>query len=283
MICEYIIGNNDIGFPELIPIRESNMEREEMDGDLIENLLFLRDFTKMDIRDVETAYVMALDYLYRPLGILQLSIGDYKSCMIYSRATATFLLLSGARRFIVIHNHPSGQLKASDADVANKLMIESMANLLEIEFEGSFIITRDGWKKVGTEAYDYWDYGDEDEEEDVGDQQLSEYEDPLLDQLLLRMVKDLEDTRDIYYGYSYVRTIRNILVGKDGAVIAPFFKGKTYYGVCDTLELATVEKILDGLVSQNQLSVIYIRRGKLYCTNDYYASTARKSVITNGE
>ena len=42
--------------------------------------------------------------------------------------------------------------------------------------------------------------------------------------LIIRMVKDLEDTRDMYYGYSYVRTIRNILVGKEGALIAPLFK-----------------------------------------------------------
>ena len=92
-----------------------------------------------------------------------------------------------------------------------------------------------------------------------------------INELLLRMVKDLEDTREMYCGYSYVRTMRNILVGKDGAAIAPFFKGKPYYGIYDTLELAAVEKMLDGLVSRNQLSVIYTGRGKLYCTNEYYA------------
>ena len=91
-----------------------------------------------------------------------------------------------------------------------------------------------------------------------------------LEELLMRMVKDLEDTREIYCGYSYVRTMRNILVGKEDAVIAPFFKGKPYYGIFETLELVAVEKLMDRLVSRNQLSIIYTARGKLYCTN-YYA------------
>ena len=48
--------------------------------------------------------------------------------------------------------------------------------------------------------------------------------------VLIKMVKDLEDTREIYHGYSYVRTMRNILTGKRSATIAPWFQGKEYYG-----------------------------------------------------
>ena len=156
MVCEYIICNNDDGFPELVPIRESNMDREEMDGNIMENILFLRDFTKLDIRDVETSYVMALDYIYRPLGILQLSIGDYKSCMIYSRPIATFLLLIGAKRFFVVHNHPDGRLEASTNDITNKDMIGSMSNLLEFEFNGSYIVTKDGFINIETDEQVIW-------------------------------------------------------------------------------------------------------------------------------
>lgn len=45
-----------------------------------------------------------------------------------------------------------------------------------------------------------------------------------VNELLIAMVKDLEDTREIYHGYSYVRTMRNILIGKEDAAIAPNFK-----------------------------------------------------------
>ncbi len=86
--------------------------------------------------------------------------------------------------------------------------------------------------------------------------------------LLIRLVKDLEDTRSEYKGYSYVRTIRNILIGKEDAAIAPFFKGKPYYGQFETLTLERVEQMMDSLVSSYQLDVIRTEHGKLYCTRE---------------
>ncbi|WP_051200008.1 tetratricopeptide repeat protein [Butyrivibrio sp. FCS006] len=86
--------------------------------------------------------------------------------------------------------------------------------------------------------------------------------------LLIRLVKDLEDTRSEYKGYSYVRTIRNILIGKEDAAIAPFFKGKPYYGQFEALTLERVEEMMDALVSSYQLDVIHTEHGKLYCSRE---------------
>ncbi len=87
---------------------------------------------------------------------------------------------------------------------------------------------------------------------------------------LLCIVKDLEETRDIYSGFSYARTIRNILVGKETAIIAPFFDKKEYYGYLDYISIKSVEQILDNLVAEKQLWFVYTEHGKLYCTKDYY-------------
>ena len=80
------------------------------------------------------------------------------------------------------------------------------------------------------------------------------------------MLFRFEDTRGKYWGFSYVRTMRNILVGKETAVIAPFFKGKPYYGIFETLQLSSLEMMMDSLVRSGELDVIYTDRGKLYCT-----------------
>ncbi len=89
------------------------------------------------------------------------------------------------------------------------------------------------------------------------------------DNELLGIVKDLENTRQIYHGYAYPRTIRNILVGKQNAVIAPFFTKKRYYGLFARLSLDAVSQAMDKLVSLNKITCIYTDRGKLYCTWDY--------------
>lgn len=89
-------------------------------------------------------------------------------------------------------------------------------------------------------------------------------------ELIIQMVKDLEKTRDDYRGYSYVRTMRNILVGKEDAAVAPLFKEKPYYGLVDHMKLDELEGLLDKLVIDDKLDVIYTDHGKLYCTHEYY-------------
>lgn len=89
-------------------------------------------------------------------------------------------------------------------------------------------------------------------------------------ELLIGMVKDLENTRDVYKGYSYVRTMRNILIGKEDAAIAPFFDMKPYYGQFYELSLEELEQMMDVLVKTNQLRVFVTEHGKLYCTQEYY-------------
>lgn len=95
--------------------------------------------------------------------------------------------------------------------------------------------------------------------------------------LIIDIVKDLENTRDIFYGYSYVMTMRNILIGKEDAIIAPNFKEKYYYGVIDKLTLHELEELMDELVKENLLCVIYSKKGKkLYCTHEYYKELCEK-------
>ena len=98
-----------------------------------------------------------------------------------------------------------------------------------------------------------------------------------VNELLIAMVKDLEDTRELYHGYSYVRTMRNILIGKEDAVIAPNFKKKPYYGRYKEMTLEVLELIMDVLVEANQLDVIYTEHGKLYCTHEYHEYLCKKN------
>ena len=94
--------------------------------------------------------------------------------------------------------------------------------------------------------------------------------------MLLKMIRDLEDTRDTYNGYSYVRTMRNILIGKKDAAIAPFVQNKPYYGLFPQLTLEQLEKIMDMLVNTNQIDVILTKHGKLYCTHEYHEHLCEK-------
>jgi DNA repair protein RadC len=64
--------------------------------------------------------------------------------------------LLGARSFIVAHNHPDGACEMSTADLGNERLFEALADLLGIEFDGSFILTRGGWCKIPENEIHYW-------------------------------------------------------------------------------------------------------------------------------
>ena len=75
-----------------------------------------------------------------------------------------------------------------------------------------------------------------------------------LESLLVQMVKDLEETAWKFHGYAYPRTIRNILIGKEDAEIAPNFKGKPYHGIASKdLKIVDASDILDGMVAKGYL------------------------------
>jgi hypothetical protein len=93
-----------------------------------------------------------------------------------------------------------------------------------------------------------------------------------IEHLLVSMVRDLEETRYWCHGYAYCKTLRNILVGKENAVIAPHFNGKPYHGILSYLTLNEVGEMMDRLVRKHLLDVIYTNHGKLYCTPDYYCA-----------
>ena len=88
--------------------------------------------------------------------------------------------------------------------------------------------------------------------------------------MLVKMIKDLEDTREKYHGYAYIRTMRNILVGKDNAIIAQHFKAKPYYSLFHKLALENTERMMDTLVHMNKIDIVWTDHGKLYCTPEYH-------------
>jgi hypothetical protein len=65
--------------------------------------------------------------------------------------------------------------------------------------------------------------------------------------------------------------MRNILVGKPDAAIAPYFKDKIYHGIIDKLPKEDLEIKMESLVKKGFLDYIISDNGKkLYCTHDYH-------------
>ena len=154
MIKEYIITQKDDNRPELTEKYCFDYEQNEYNG--IEIIYLLDEIYHLSTLESESVYLVSMDYYKYPLAFYQVSLGDYKSCNMYNRTVALFTLLTGARSFLVVHNHPDCSYRPSNEDVANKYVLETLANFLEIGFVGSFVISRGGWCEVGKDKLEEW-------------------------------------------------------------------------------------------------------------------------------
>lgn len=167
-IKQYIVYRNDkTNHPMLKEKRKiqwgSNILEYE---DIVE---FLNTIFFMNHLEEEYVYVISYNCQMIPQGIFELSHGTADTSLIGMRELGIFLLLSGANKFIVVHNHPNGntEISSGDFEVTNK--IRELANLLGVEFRQHLIIGNDGWNNIIEDYEDIKDF-----KEDINNQKKIE-------------------------------------------------------------------------------------------------------------
>ena len=132
--------------PQIIKIKdiivnEDDFQYESRMVDIMNEKLY------MDKLSVEHAYAIALTASLYPRGILQCNIGDCKGVKIDSRLLGTGLLLLGAERFYLFHNHPgySKEISLEDKKITDRLA--ELGDLIGIELEEHVMITKDYWER----------------------------------------------------------------------------------------------------------------------------------------
>ena len=115
----------------------------------------------------EYVYIMSFNCQMIPQGVFELSHGTADTSIIKMRELAIFLLLSGANKFIVAHNHPNGSKDASVNDINITRKIQEMANFIEVDFLQHFTIGNDGYDTCIDNGEDddiFKENGEEDED-----------------------------------------------------------------------------------------------------------------------
>ena len=110
---------------------------------------------ELAFKDREYFAVISFNGEKKPINASYVSIGDLTSALSHPREVFKTPLLSGAESIIVLHNHPSGDLKASDADkyVADRL--GDVGRMFGIKLEDSLIVGA-----LSEEIYSLKDNGD---------------------------------------------------------------------------------------------------------------------------
>lgn len=103
--------------------------------------------------DVEEFWVLALGPKKELLRVRMLFRGTVDSCQVHPRDIFRFACLQNASSLIIAHNHPSGDLMASEPDLRLTERLIDAATLMEIPLVDHLILTLSGFSSFARKRW----------------------------------------------------------------------------------------------------------------------------------
>jgi DNA repair protein RadC len=101
---------------------------------------------------VEQFKVMLTNRANKVLGICEVSTGGVSGTVADPKVVFAAAIKAGASGFILAHNHPSGNLNASQADIGLTRKMREGGKLLEIQLLDHIIMTSEGYFSFADEG-----------------------------------------------------------------------------------------------------------------------------------
>lgn len=105
-----------------------------------------------DLEYRESFGILLLTRGLRILGLSWISLGGVAGTVVDAKIIFQTALKSNACSIILLHNHPSGQLQASDADLKITRKIKEGAKLLDIDVPDHIILTSESYYSMADEG-----------------------------------------------------------------------------------------------------------------------------------
>jgi DNA repair protein RadC len=102
------------------------------------------------IGDCDREHVLAIlvDIRHRVLAVHTVAVGSLTSCQVHPRELFKSAILCNAAAVIVAHNHPSGDLRHSQADIDLTERLKRAGELLGVEVLDHLVVTDSGYASL---------------------------------------------------------------------------------------------------------------------------------------
>jgi DNA repair protein RadC len=107
--------------------------------------IFLQSWDKSKIEFVEQFKVMLTNRGQKVLGVLEISTGGVSGTVADPKVIFAAAIKGNACGFILAHNHPSGNLIPSQADIDLTRKMKEGGKILEIQLLDHIIVTSEGY------------------------------------------------------------------------------------------------------------------------------------------
>lgn len=102
----------------------------------------------------EEAWVITLDGDRNIRAIVPVAKGGYHEVFLAVPAVLSAVLLTGTDRFVLAHNHPSGNLTPSEQDKKLSLDLKKASQVLDVMMDDHLIVgPPNGWLSMRKEGY----------------------------------------------------------------------------------------------------------------------------------
>lgn len=112
--------------------------------------IFLNTFPSLQHR--EYFYTIFLNRANKVLGVYQVSIGGITGTVVDPKIVFQAALKANACSIILAHNHPSGGLNPSEADISLTKKLKQAGEFLEMPVMDHLIISEDGYYSFADEG-----------------------------------------------------------------------------------------------------------------------------------
>lgn len=106
---------------------------------------------EIDSQDVESFYMFTLDARNKITGIFEVSRGTINASIVHPREVYERAILQSANSIILLHNHPSGDIKPSNEDINITKRLVECGELMGIKVL-DHIILGDGYYSFKSEG-----------------------------------------------------------------------------------------------------------------------------------
>ncbi|MBP9924546.1 MAG: JAB domain-containing protein [Cyclobacteriaceae bacterium] len=114
--------------------------------------ILLHSWDKDKIEFVEQFKVMILNRAQKVLGICEISQGGSSGTVADPKIIFALALKANASGIIVSHNHPSGNLRPSQADIDLTKKLKEGGKFLELQLLDHVIVTSEGYYSFADEG-----------------------------------------------------------------------------------------------------------------------------------
>ena len=105
-------------------------------------------FEKLENESEEKMILICLNTKNQIVNYCEIASGGTNYCMIDPKTIFKSALLSNASKIILVHNHPSGDIKPSQEDLKLTERIKQVCELVEIQLLDHIIIGDEDFKSI---------------------------------------------------------------------------------------------------------------------------------------